>query len=368
MADLIENKHDAMALQSAAQDAVACLQITTAIQNTSYSTARQAAERALAAGDYASRISLDVLNKVVRRMAAMPGQRNVVLVSPGFITPFLERDYMDIIDLAVHSQVVISALDARGLYTIDPLGDISDSGRANLASLNSHSQYDHQEAIAVSDLPSILASSTGGTFFQNSNDMAEGFRRVATAPEFWYTLGFAPPNLKPDGSFHSLKVTLRSPQKLALQARHGYFAPKSFADPAEQAKQEIEDALFSQEEVHDLPVELHTQFFKASEDDARLTVLAHVDVKRLHFRKAEGRNQNVLTMVSGIFNRDGNYLQGTEKIVTMHLKDDTLERKLQSGVTLKTSFDVKPGSYLVRLVVRDAEGQLSAESGAIEIP
>jgi len=30
---------------------------------------------------------------------------------------------------------------------------------------------------------------------------------------------------------------------------------------------------------------------------------------------------------------------------------------------------VKPGSYLVRLVVRDGEGQLmSAENGAVEIP
>jgi hypothetical protein len=52
----------------------------------------------------------------------------------------------------------------------------------------------------------------------------------------------------------------------------------------------------------------------------------------------------------------------------MHLKDETLEHKLDSGRTLKTSFDVKPGSYLVRLVVRDAEGQLmSAENGAVEI-
>jgi hypothetical protein len=113
---------------------------------------------------------------------------------------------------------------------------------------------------------------------------------------------------------------------------------------------------------------LHTQFFKASEDDAKLTVLAHVDVKLLRFRKVEGRNDNVLTCVSGLFNRDGNFIQATQKVVTMHWKDETLEHKLASGITLKTSFDVKPGSYLVRLVVRDAEGQLmSAENGTVEI-
>jgi len=88
----------------------------------------------------------------------------------------------------------------------------------------------------------------------------------------------------------------------------------------------------------------------------------------MHFRKADGRNSNVLTCVSALFNRNGNFLQATEKTVTMHWKDETLEHKLDSGITLKTSFDVKPGTYLVRLVVRDSEGQsMSAENGSVEI-
>jgi hypothetical protein len=38
-------------------------------------------------------------------------------------------------------------------------------------------------------------------------------------------------------------------------------------------------------------------------------------------------------------------------------------------LTIRSSFDVKPGAYSVRLVVRDAEGQLmSAQNGAVEIP
>ena len=52
----------------------------------------------------------------------------------------------------------------------------------------------------------------------------------------------------------------------------------------------------------------------------------------------------------------------------MRLKDETLHSKLIAGVTLKTSFDVRPGSYLVRLVVRDDEGVVAAQNGAVEIP
>jgi hypothetical protein len=42
---------------------------------------------------------------------------------------------------------------------------------------------------------------------------------------------------------------------------------------------------------------------------------------------------------------------------------------LNSGLGLKTSFDLKPGKYMVRQVVRENAGsQMSARSGAVEIP
>jgi hypothetical protein len=53
----------------------------------------------------------------------------------------------------------------------------------------------------------------------------------------------------------------------------------------------------------------------------------------------------------------------------MKLRDSTLDRLDRSGITVKSSFDVKPGSYLVRLVVRDKEGEMmAARNGAVVIP
>jgi VWFA-related protein len=361
-ADLILNKDDPQALGVAVQDTLSCSPGTPAAA--AAAMAQGMASRAMSAGDQESRVSLGLLSDVVRNISRMPGQRSVVLVSPGFITPQLEYDYTQIIDQALRSQVVINTLDARGLYVPYPFGDAS----VSTAPPGGKVLIETAAASAQDDLLSVLADGTGGVFFHNNNDLDEGFRRVADTPEYSYVLAFVPQNLKLDGSFHSLKVTLKNPQKVTLQARRGYYAPKNFASPDEQAKQEIVDAMYSQEELHNLPVNLHTQFFKAGDQDATLVVLAHVDVKRLRFRKVEGRNNNVLTCVSAVFNRNGNFVQGIEKTVTMNLKDETLDHKLASGLTLKTSFDVKPGSYLVRLVVRDAEGQLmSAENGTVEI-
>jgi VWFA-related protein len=368
LADLIQNKHDPQAIQVATLDALAC-----AFQNdqrmiaAAQAMAQGEAGMQIGLGDHETQIALSTLKDVVRRVSITPGQRTVILVSPGFLNPDQRQEETDIIERGLHANVIISALDARGLYVDPSFGDISQPGGNPLTS-GLQAQYRTASASAESDIMAEFAYATGGTFFQNRNDLQEGFRRLAAAPEYYYLLGFSPQNLKPDGRYHSLKVRLKTPQKLSVQARRGYYAPTHIADAAEQAKQEIEEALFSQEEMHDLPVELHTQFFKASDTAAKLAVLARLDVKHMHFRKIEGRNGNELTIVSGIFDRNGQFITGNEKILTMRLRDETLEHKLQSGVTMKSSFDVKPGSYLVRLVVRDTEGQISAENGAIEIP
>jgi len=91
-------------------------------------------------------------------------------------------------------------------------------------------------------------------------------------------------------------------------------------------------------------------------------------VRRVHFRKVDGRNNTDVTVVSAIFDRNGNFVMGNQKVVQLRLKDETLGTRLNSGLTLKSSFDVKPGSYIVRLVVRDEDGQLATQNSAVEIP
>jgi len=372
MADLIQNKNDPGALQVATNDALACAYDNNqAMLQAAQQLAQSTAQRQLNAGDHETQVSLFTLQDAVKRISVMPGQRSIVLVSPGFFNPDNLQHQIDIADRAVRSSVVINSLDARGLYTLAPGGDISRPTRS-LSDSPQKELYAHQSASANADILAELANATGGTFFQNSNDLEGGLRRLASPPEYSYLLGFSPQGLKSDGKYHNLKVTVSGAERVTVQARKGYFAPRHDAEAADQAKEDIEDALFSQEEFHSLPVELHTQFFKASDTAAQIAVLVRVDLRGIHFRKVDGRNRNDLTIVSALFDRDGNYLQGIEKVLEMRLRDDTLQHRLvagsSSGITLKSNFDVKPGSYLVRLVVRDAEGQISAENGAVEIP
>jgi hypothetical protein len=214
-----------------------------------------------------------------------------------------------------------------------------------------------------------VAASTGGTYFHNRNDLDVGIRQALAAPAVSYLLGFSPQNLKIDGRFHTLKVSLANGQKYKIQARNGFFAPKTIADPKEMAKQEVMEALFSQDEILALPVELKTQFFKADAASARLTVFTNLGLRGVHFRKLDGRNNNNITVATAIFNENGQFVSGEMKEMALRLKDATFERLNRSGFTIKVGFDVKPGSYIIRTVVRGAEGsQLTARNGTAVVP
>jgi hypothetical protein len=298
------------------------------------------------------------LKAIVKRMSVAPGQRTIVFVTSGFntLSSLYTEDKVEIIEQAIRSKVIINAIDARGLYT-DPRFNAAPRG----ADRSLSQMYFNGSIMAE------LSGGTGGSFIENTNGFDEAFRRIAAAPEYLYLLGFSPQNLKSDGSFHSLKVTLKNIPNMTVTARHGYYTPKRTDDAVETARQEIESALFSRDEMLELPIVMNTQYFVTGEG-AMLSVMAHLNLKQFKFHKADGRNRNEVTLVSAIFDRNGNYLQGIKKVVDMRLKDETLDH-MSNGVTVKTTFEVQPGTYLVRLVVRDAEGQaLSATNNAVNIP
>ncbi|HLY18414.1 MAG TPA: VWA domain-containing protein [Bryobacteraceae bacterium] len=365
MADRIVNLSDQQAIQVALANYIAC-------SNNRYVTPQEVtavAQRALHDGEHETRLTASVISQVARRLAAMPGQRNLVLASPGFFVP--SADYPDItqaINRAIRANVVISTLDVRGLWT-PPGFDASRPTPAGGAQvITMVNMYLEQEAVAQESVMEDLAHSTGGDWFHANNDLGDGFRRLAAAPEFIYVLAFTPENLKSDGKYHKLQVTLREVKGFTVQARKGYYAPRRESDEADQARQDIEDAVFSRAVVKDIPLELHTQFFRSGETDAKLSVVAQLGIKSLSYRKEEGRNKDTVTVVCALFDLNGNYVTGLQQLVDLKLKDETLGKRLDSGIKIKSSFDVKTGSYVVRVVARDSEGRMMAAANtAVEI-
>jgi VWFA-related protein len=232
-ADLIVNKDNAAALADAVAQLVSChpalgatpakpddiANLGLAQQDPSTLMAKAAANRVLSLARRDIQVTYATMTQILGRMATLPGQRVLILVSPGL--PQLQQELWagesQILDLAARSNVTISALDARGLYTTS----LTASDHNSMGSPHFRSNA----MASAGDTLAELADGTGGTLFHNSNDLDAGFKSLIEAPEVVYVLELSLDKVKPDGNYHSLQVKVDR-EGVQLQARRGYFMPK----------------------------------------------------------------------------------------------------------------------------------------------
>ena len=222
-ADRIQNKHDLMATDTAIENTLACCECRRDVAKV---LVDNAAAESLQIGDQDVRVTLGAVREIVRKMGSMPGQRTLILVSPGFLTMTAEAltQKSQILDLAAQSNVTINAVDARGLFTTAL--DASDRSRGSAMSERTVSQYRGYSMVLNEDVMAELADGTGGSYFHNSNDLEGGFQALTVVPEYVYLLEISLQNVKQDGAYHPLKVKLDH-DGLKLEARRGYFAPRA---------------------------------------------------------------------------------------------------------------------------------------------
>jgi VWFA-related protein len=342
-------------------------------------TIRSMARNIVFQSEIQARSNLLQLERVVDYIAQMPGQRTVILVSPGFLSESEQFSLDRVIDHAVRAQVVISSLDPRGLALLT--GELDASRQWIPGQPGTAERLDTQRELVVASVLSEVAQGTGGEFFHNNNDLKAGFRALAGSPVY-YVLAFAPSDLKPDGRFHPLKVKLVEKQKsLSVQARRGYFAPRNKAeaeaearqqaafDTEAQAQEQIREAMFSKADSQQLPVGLGGKLSEGASGIRELSIFSHLDAKPLHFQKEGEHNLNTVTFVVAVFDQKDDLISGQRKRVGLNLLDAQLQELFKDGVNVSLNFQLKPGIYRIREVVTDSqEHHLTARSTTIQVP
>ena len=81
---MIENQNNSQVFEAAVDDAVDCAKLDR--RKLAENMVRSATRRAIEIGDQDVRVTLGFVKDIVRRMAALPGQRTLILMSPGFLT------------------------------------------------------------------------------------------------------------------------------------------------------------------------------------------------------------------------------------------------------------------------------------------
>ena len=320
-----------------------------------------------------SKNTLRAIEGLVGGMAKLRGERMILLTSAGFLTGNLEYDEDLLMAKALAAEVVINTLDAKGLYTVLPGGDASDSppvGRIprGAQTVDPHTVDAHtasKQAQAKDDGMAVLAAGTGGTFYHNSNDLERGFRELGMVPETMYVLGFAPSGVAADGRFHSLKVRLATGKHYSVQARLGYTAPPANAAAPVSPPSRLDSELMASDTITDLPAGF---LWEQRAGPPSVTMVAHLDIGRLHFETRRDRRGQELTLVGVLLDSHGGFVTGKRSELELNFTEATFARLAKTGLSVVMTLEAPPGSYSVRAVAQDAlEGKLAAAGETVQI-
>ncbi len=322
--------------------------------------------------DGLARANLQGLERAVKYTSQMPGQRSVIMVSPGFLlqTELFQVDRL--IDRALRSQVVISSLDPKGLAVLMSEFDASRNNVpvTNPLVLQAGRRTDADRELVATGVLADVAYGTGGEFFHNSNDLKAGFDALAGS-SVYYILAFTPTDIKLDGKFHALKVMLTDKEQgMSIQARRGYFAskngneipPESTAakdvggpDLDAQAQEQIREAVTSRTDMTQLPVVLETKLAEGQGGTRALSLSAHLDGSSLHFHKDGEHNLNTVTFIFAVFDQKENLLNAQMRRARVNILDAQVPSFVKNGVDMRLTFQLQPGTYRIREVVSDSE-------------
>jgi len=283
-------------------------------------------------------VTLRVVEALVDGMAKLPGQRLILLTSSGFLAGEQEVKLDRLIDKARAAGVVINALDAKGL-TFGFAGSMAYDGAA------------------------ILASGTGGEYL-HGNDLTQGLRQLAAAPETVYLTGFTP-RAEPDGKFHRLKVQLTDGNKYSIQSRLGYVASKLEAPAAYSVSDKLDQEVLASNTLADVPISFNWQQWAGPPG---ITMIIHLDFSRMHFRQWNGRRIQKLTIVAALLDGQGNVVAGRKSELQIAFRDATFNRFTKTGFTTAVTIKAPPGHYLARGAAQEAmEGKIAAGGAGVDI-
>jgi VWFA-related protein len=188
-----------------------------------------------------ARAVLLALRAIAQAYQSLPGRKNVVLFSEGFLhSPDALPELQAVIDAANRANVAFYVIDAAGLAAEsydasnamppDPGGTrdayrMANWGQYDQVSTGLH-KFDWAAHLGVDSLHEDLgevASATGGLMMKNQNDLLVGLESVDRDLREFYTLVYQPSDTNYDGAFRHIKVETLKPN-VHLRYRQGYWA------------------------------------------------------------------------------------------------------------------------------------------------
>lgn len=313
------------------------------------------------------RIQLSNMGNIARMLDRLHGRKQVILLSEGFDHRLVQgeetrtdqnrleddqkrlqgevwnvdndsrfgsasasRDVSDMVQLFRRSDVVLHAIDIRGLR-----GNVDAGARAaGSAGRSNESLF-------------LITRPTGGTVFQNSNDFAGTFARMLEQQEVVYLLGFTAKSGKNPGAFRDLDVKV-DVKGARVSHRAGYYEPSNAASNIEKTLSTAE-ILLTDAPVRDLDVSIAATAIPGNEGKARVPVMIELPgTKLLEGLRSGTATANLFIYAFDHGNRVHDYL--TQRIsLDLTQAADALRA---TGLRYYGTLRLPPGEYAIKIVAR----------------
>jgi VWFA-related protein len=272
------------------------------------------------------------------------------------------------INAAVRANLAIYSVDTRGLQAVLPLGDASTGSLRGTGAFNGGSLTNNMNAnFATQEVMGTLSSDTGGKAFFDSNDFAPAFAQVQRDTSAYYSIGFHSSNPARDGRYRKLTIKVNRPG-VKLEYRPGYYAPADFQHAGhEDREHDLEEQLASDLPATDMAVYLDALYFRLEENRFFVPVSLIVPGSQIPFVKGSDKDKASLDIIGTVIDEAKRPIGHARETVKLNL-DPALQAR-QKNIQYTTSFNLPPGKYRLKFVVRENQtGRMGSFEATITLP
>jgi VWFA-related protein len=327
----------------------------------------KAAETYLAARTR-NRATFGAIERVMAPLADTRDRKAVLLVSEGFVYDPNEAGHRRVVEAARRANAALYFIDTRGLADLPGIYGVQFGERIDEKDVLAAIADTTQDAEGAA----TLARDTGGFSVAQTNDLEAGIVRIARESRSFYLLGYSPGNVPRDGRFRRIEVKVRR-REAVVRARRGYFAPSDVPDVEAQKVREgidpqIQYGLDSPSPLDGIPLRMTSYVLEpTSLGRVKVLVAADVDISKVGFTETEGRLQASLDTLAVAARRENSEVFRTDQKVDLERRPGALPSP--SWYTVVREFEVPPGSYHAKVVVRDvASRRLGTVTLAFDVP
>ncbi len=214
-----------------------------------------------------------------------------------------------------------------------------------------------------------LAHDTGGQAFTDSNDLSLAIKQVQNDTHIYYVLGYFSSNPKQDGKYRKIRVEVTRPD-VKVEHRPGYFASKSFGQLTQQERDlQLQQAMNVDRPFADVPVILQTDYFRKDNSTTLVPISIELDGDGLKFEDKGANKEGKFEFVAQVTDPKGRVTGVARDAVQVRLPADKAEKIKAGGIFYSTGFQLRPGEYKLKFLVRDnGTGKLGGFEEPITVP